>query len=304
MEIHSEIQIQQNSKTCNFKTVITMAVCDYPFFKYSSRYGRDVPVPCGRCPNCKLRRINGWVFRLMQEERRSIAAHFVTFTYDTEFVPISANGFMTLRKSDFQDFMKRLRKLCDTPIKYYVAGEYGSKNKRPHYHAIIFNVADEDLYFKAWALGGVQLGGVHVGAVTSSSISYTAKYIDKQEFRSVHGRDDRVPEFSMMSKHLGDNYLTDEVKSYHRADVSRVYVNTNGYKVSMPRYYRDKIFTELDREAQAEILQASNIDKAKLLRKQFDAIGYPESYNFYAWIEAQRAGRANKYYSSSKNRDL
>jgi len=240
----------------------------------------------------------------MQEERRSTAAHFVTFTYDTQFVPISPNGFMTLRKSDFQDFMKRLRKLCDAPIKYYVAGEYGSKNKRPHFHAIIFNVANEDLYFKAWSLGGVQLGSIDVGTVTTESIAYTAKYIDKQEFRSYHGRDDRIPEFSMMSKHLGDNYLTDDIKDYHKADVSRVYVHNGNYKVSMPRYYRDKIFSELDREAQAEILQASNIDKAKLLRERFDSLNYPHDYSFYAWIEAQRAGRANKYYSSFKDRKL
>lgn len=281
-----------------------MAVCDYPFYKYSSRYGRDVPVPCGRCPNCKLRRINGWVFRLMQEERRSIAAHFVTFTYDTQFVPISANGFMTLRKSDFQDFMKRLRKLCDTTIKYYVAGEYGSKNKRPHFHAIIFNVSDDDLYYKAWSLGGVQLGGIQIGTVTTDSISYTAKYIDKQEFRSYHGRDDRVPEFSMMSKHLGDNYLTDDVKDYHCADLSRVYVINAGYKVSMPRYYRDKIFSEQDREVQAEILQTSNVNNAKALRVQFDALNYPPDYSFYRWIESQRAGRANKYFSSFNDRKL
>lgn len=154
--------------------------CDSPFFVTPKGRFSAVPVPCGRCPPCKQRRVNSWVFRLMQEEKRSSSAYFVTLTYDTRFVPISDNGFMTLRKKDYQDFMKRLRKLSPhVSIKYYAAGEYGSKFNRPHYHAIMFNVPDIELFAKAWSLDGIQLGAVHVGSVTGDSIAYTMKYIAK-----------------------------------------------------------------------------------------------------------------------------
>ena len=66
-------------------------------------------LPCGKCPNCYARRISGWSFRLMEEDKVSSSSYFITLTYDNP--PMSENGFMTLKKSDFQKFMKRLRKL-------------------------------------------------------------------------------------------------------------------------------------------------------------------------------------------------
>jgi len=108
-------------------------MCDSPFFVLPKAAVEKVPVPCGRCPPCKLRRVNGWVFRMLEEEKVSSSSHFVTLTYDTSTVPISDNGFMTLRKRDFQLFMKRLRKLClDAKLKDYAVGEYGTNYKRPH----------------------------------------------------------------------------------------------------------------------------------------------------------------------------
>lgn len=139
--------------------------CDSPI--WINRAGKDFPVPCGTCPPCKIRRVNEWVFRLTwEEERNALSSHFVTLTYDSLHVPISPHGFMTLRKKDFQDYMKRLRKLHANvapdwpPIKYYAVGEYGDLNRRPHYHAIIFNVSNDKYFADAWSLNGTQIGGV------------------------------------------------------------------------------------------------------------------------------------------------
>lgn len=151
-----------------------MSNCDSPYWVMPKMGIEKVPVPCGRCPICKHRRVNTWVFRLSQELKRSVSGHFVTFTYDTRHVPISDNGFMTLRKKHFQDFMKRLRKLEPNHLKYYAVGEYGTHNNRPHYHAIIFNVLDTGSYASAW-----EFGQIHIGHVSSDSIAYTMKYIDK-----------------------------------------------------------------------------------------------------------------------------
>jgi len=174
--------------------------CDSPFYVLPKAALEKVPVPCGRCPPCKRRRVDSWVFRLLQEELTHETAHFVTLTYDTRSVPISPNGFMTLDRGEFPRFMKRLRKLTTNKLKYYMCGEYGTQRSRPHYHAIIFGVPKDSLYFDAWSLGGNSLGNVVVGTVTGDSIAYTMKYIDKSTWKQKHGRDDRVPEFSLMSK--------------------------------------------------------------------------------------------------------
>jgi len=282
-------------------------ICDTPYFVLPSKAAVEkIPVPCGKCPTCKARRVNTWVFRLMQEELVSSSAHFVTLTYDTRFVPISNNGFMTLRKKDFQDYMKRLRKLVPgATLKYYVAGEYGSKNRRPHYHAIIFNVPDSQLFFDAWALGGDPLGSVHVGTVTSDSVAYTMKYIDKANFRTLHGRDDRIPEFSLMSKGLGKSYLSPAVVSYHKADISRMYVSKlSGHKLPMPRYYRNKIFSDAEKQAQLSIIQEVVSSADAVSRRNHD-VQYGDRFTYEQAKESGKYSRYRRHYHSSKqNRTL
>lgn len=156
--------------------------------------------PCGKCKDCKGRRASGWSFRLMQEEKRSDSALFVTLTYSTSTVPITKNGFMSLSKQDVQKFFKRLRKLLpETKIKYYVVGEYGGKTMRPHYHAIIFN-ADEQSVISAWGLDRTAIGSIFFGTVTGASVGYTLKYMMKAPKIPLHRNDDRIREFALSSK--------------------------------------------------------------------------------------------------------
>lgn len=222
---------------------------------YRLKTGEDVP--CGKCPICLKRRASGWAFRLMEEDKWAKSAHFVTFTYDPQVVPMTRNQYMTLCKRDMQLYFKRLRKLHGKAvrIKYYVAGEYGGKTFRPHYHAIIFN-ADMEKIGSAWTLDGQVLGHVHIDQVTGASINYTIKYMCKTSRIPLHENDDRQPEFSHMSKGLGSSYVNQASRKYHRViqdgkldvDNSRMFlVMPGGYKVAMPRYYKNKLFDEFDR---------------------------------------------------------
>ena len=145
--------------------------CDSPIYVDNPRPWTGtyyVPVPCGNCAVCQRNKVTSWVFRLMQEDKDAIASHFVTLTYDNEHVPLSDNGFPTLRKDDLRLFWKRLRRRQSRKIKYYVVGEYGSKTYRPHYHAIVFNVESTDYFVEAWPAGHVD-----VGTVTDKSVGYT-----------------------------------------------------------------------------------------------------------------------------------
>ena len=105
--------------------------CDTPYSVKPKGWLNAIDVPCGKCPNCKKRRVNEWVFRLQEEDKVSSTSYFITLTYDTVVVPISPNGFMTLKKRDLQLFWKRLRKAIGKgpKIRYYAVGEYGSKSK-------------------------------------------------------------------------------------------------------------------------------------------------------------------------------
>lgn len=167
-------------------------------------------VPCGKCPNCRAKRVSNWSVRLMQELKDSTSAHFLTLTYDTNSVHITPNGFMDLSKRDVQLFFKRLRKahaknnaFKGRRLKYYLCGEYGGRSFRPHYHIILFNAAIE-LIQPAWQLGMVHYGDER--GVNEASVGYTLKYISKPNRIPLHRNDDRTPEFSLMSKGLA--YLT------------------------------------------------------------------------------------------------
>lgn len=274
-------------------------MCDSPYFhRPSLEYADSIPFPCGRCPVCKRRRVNQWVFRLRQEDKISKSSLFVTLTYGSK-VPLTSNGYMTLQKRDFQLFLKRLRKIqakkCDWKIKYYAAGEYGEQRFRPHYHAIMFNVFDMEDINKAW-----QLGDIHVGKVSGASIAYTAKYIDKSKRIPLHARDDRQKEFSLMSKGLGSNYLTPAMIKYHKRHLQDNYVtDIDGNKIAIPRYYRDRIFTDDERMEARFHINTQKYRRRNLKRRRVEAL-YQDRVSLEAYEDSEKIGRYNKFYSKQK----
>lgn len=66
-----------------------------------------------------------------------------------------------------------------------------------------------------------------------------------------------------MSKGLGENYLTDSMVKWHHDDLdNRMYVTTDqGQKVSMPRYYKQKVYTEMERKRIAYFAVKKAIEK-------------------------------------------
>lgn len=236
-------------------------------------------IPCGVCVECLRRRSFGWTFRMLEECKVSSSVAFTTFTYDDEHLPFSENGFPTLRKKDFQDFIKRLRhKVAEASpklpkLKYYMCGEYGTETFRPHYHAIMYNLPinffnDFEILQGIWQNGFIDIQPPKEGAFV-----YVTKYVMKNTFKAKEGIvdtetgeiivDDREKEFSLMSKNLGANFLTPQMIKYLK-DRLQSYVNLYGYRVALPRYYRDKIFTTREKkimsDAAAEAREANFIE--------------------------------------------
>lgn len=299
-------------------------MCDTPFNVRNPKFhltGRDlyIPVPCGKCPACKQKRTSHWSFRMMQETKRHKNSHFITFTYETP--PISGNGFPTLRPADWQKFIRAYRHHFryravnpDTgrrkwyydkvpKIRYYVAGEYGEERGRPHYHAVCYGMSPV-LASTIWQSVVDGAGHTFTGNLTFASAGYTAKYINKFQFKRRHERDDRHPEFSLMSKGLGSNYLSDAMVKYHQSDISRNYaIMDGGHKVSLPRYYRLRVYDEFDRARQSEmILQQQR--EAELTR-QADHIRKFGSIDGYTRAQHEARSRViDRFNNSPKRKDL
>ena len=158
------------------------------------------------------------------------SSSFITLTYSEENLPENK----TVKKKDFQDFMKRFRKNVDRKIKYYACGEYGLLGDRPHYHAIVFGLhpKDKNLIDDSWCRGFTD-----VKLATYDRMKYVAKYINKKYFDELEydtyicvGRENV---FGLQSQGLGKQYALDNKEQI----LSDGYVRCNGAKCSIPRYY-------------------------------------------------------------------
>lgn len=179
-----------------------------------------IPFPCGQCLPCRINRRRVWTLRLMLENFYHEKSSFVTLTYRDDDLPFAlCSGLPVVEKRDCQLWLKRLRKrFYGTEIRYYLAGEYGTRNKRPHYHAILYGISPEQLDPQFFLYGGKSggekglekrstplsqtwpFGMVHVGEVTRESIQYVAGYVTKKFTKKGDGY---VPEFSLMSRRPG-----------------------------------------------------------------------------------------------------
>lgn len=200
-------------------------------------------------------------------------------------------------------------------IKYYACGEYGTKSKRPHYHIILLNADIKTLIGEkygtqyeigniildgatpyecdSWRNGEDLIGHITVGTLTAASVGYTLKYITKGRTVPLHRRDDREPEFSLMSKKIGAKYLNDNMKHWHHADRNnRMFCTTqDGTKIAMPRYFKEKIYTKYQREKIAKHMENKDIQAYQQL---------PESEKD---ILALREQNIRSYFSSINGRE-
>lgn len=234
----------------------------------------SLSVPCGKCLACLSNRRNEWAFRLEQEYKYSSSAYFVTLTYDEKHLRTNKS----LNKRDVQLYLKRLRKRDGThKIRYYAVGEYGTKSARPHYHILLFNVANESAIREGWCDSrAMPIGFVHIGKVTQASVAYTLKYM-VQPFQEVEGLE---KPFSLMSRGygIGGRYLTDQMVQWHR-DNDANYVIRDGIKSRLSRFYKSKIWydlTDRERVSKAAILQSLQSQEAERreLEKRYGSRGH------------------------------
>lgn len=278
-------------------------------------------IPCLKCNFCLQDRRNGWAIRLHYEWKRSISANFLTLTYNNESMPTVETDrtkaerwrwgtFMTLDKKHLTKFHDALwtanrrfikSQTYDTRTykemlkkyspKFYSVGEYGSKDHRPHYHVIVFNLHPKVLLKMriraSYEQGELEKGGIwnygHVqrGEVNNASIAYTAKYLIDKDEQFVCPQ--QVRPFAIMSKGLGDNYL--ENKKFHidkgdKPEEWRLYIPFDGKKYKMPRYYKDKIFSPEERQQFGELGTAfNNKRRAETMQPFIEEYGEVKGWN-------------------------
>lgn len=148
-------------------------------YRYDEVGNPSIMYPCGKCILCLERKRRQWALRMEMETKYAKSAFFVTLTYNDENVPY-LNDVQSLRKKDYQSFLKNLRKRLPYPIRFFGVGEYGLRSQRPHYHLILwlpdFIRRDKlsNIIGNVWRKGFVQ-----VDEATDGRMYYIAKYCCK-----------------------------------------------------------------------------------------------------------------------------
>jgi hypothetical protein len=219
---------------------------------------RPIELPCGNCIGCRQTKQRDWATRCMNEAQMHSQNSFITLTYEGDIGP-------ELNYQDFREFMWRLRshdrrKDKKAKTRFFMCGEYGEQNKRPHFHALLFgrdwkdktpigkNLYESKELNRLWAQGYAS-----VGAVTAESAAYVAGYVTKKypsdTADRIYSRVDlrtgeisRVPnEFGHMSLKPGigaawyDKYKNEV--SYARDEIIR----QGGEKTAVPKYYQERL---------------------------------------------------------------
>ena len=283
---------------------------------YRESNGIKLTIKCGQCSGCKLENARQWAIRIKHEASMHTNNSFITLTYDDEHLPGETeynddewptsckwpkppSGSLVLKH--WQDFMKRLRKSqSHKKLSFYHCGEYGEKQGRPHYHAIIFNHQFTDLIpipRKKDLHTSEQLktlwgkGHISVGSVTFESASYVASYVQKkingpqaEAINQSNGlkhyermtREGEVitlkKEYATMSRRPG---IASRWLAQHHTDIyPSDFVTHKGSKHSLPIYY-DKQYELLTQEI-PEIMQ-DILKKRQLKMKKLAHLFTPEA---------------------------
>lgn len=237
-------------------------------WRFSLLYKRLL-LPCGQCTRCRLELSRQWATRCMQEAQMHNANCSVLLTYNDTHLPKDNS----LHHRHFQLFFKRLRKFyAPLEIKYYMGGEYGDENGRPHYHACLFGIDFHDKTYHRKSPAGSKIyisktldklwgmGNCGIGALNFEMAAYIARYILKkvngdtaalyyQRFDPITGEIWQVkPEYNESSNGIGKNWL----HKYWNDVYPHGHIIVRGNKANTPRYY-DKILKRTDPETLEKI---------------------------------------------------
>ena len=279
-----------------------------------------ISVGCGWCEECRKKLANEWRIRLYEEYKENNKAEFVTLSFSPEGIRKLEEEIIEKKYKGIEGeeidvnllasyairmYTERWRKKYKTAQRHWIITELGHKNsERIHLHGIIWNTTDtpgdefkKDIEEK-WQYGTVYIGKY----VNEKTINYITKYITKLD--TYHkGYKQKI----ITSKGIGKAYINSEQakrNQYRGEETNTTYKTENGYIIELPRYYKDKIYTE----EQKSKLWTNLLDKEKIFIKgvKFDKTNQDDTeYRniFYNTLKTARESNNTVGYGNNKTQN-
>jgi hypothetical protein len=144
-------------------------------------------------------------------------------------------------------FLERWRKEHKKSVRHWLVTEIGGQyTERIHLHGILWTDESIEEVKKHWQYGFVILGDGKEHYVNEKTINYIVKYINKT--------DEKHKEYNskiFTSKGIGANYMQRKdikINAYNKGKTIETYRTKTGYKLGLPIYYRNYIYSEEERE--------------------------------------------------------
>lgn len=277
---------------------------------------------CAECLRNRVYDKRVWCHRMDLEARCHANNSFLTLTYSDENLPKPGHKFYptevpgSLVQAHVVNFNKSLLQALKSEglsgYRYFFVGEYGDQTERPHYHAALFGVGPEyeDVVRRVWKKGHVMMAELNI-----ASIRYITGYVTKKMNAPGDDRlNGRWPEFRLMSKGLGRNYVPSIVSALDceqgeqlLTDDVPTSLRLHGRNMPLGRYMRDKIRKEVYKDdlpqQLAELLGSASLYRsARSLTKSDKAMqAMYENYvnssmsQKMTFLEFLRSKRGQKY---------
>nr|WAE43645.1 MAG: replication initiator protein [Microviridae sp.] len=225
-----------------------------------------VPIACGRCMECAKAKQREWRVRLQEEIKTKQNGVFVTLTFSEEKLEEIRAKYNTrgwIRDNQcatyaVRHFLEKWRKQHKVSVRHWLVTELGSEyTERIHLHGIMWLIQREDVYKieQIWQYGYVHIGKrkdkhgkpIYSNWVNNQTVNYITKYVNKldekhREYQSI----------ILCSKGIGSEYTNkrngDWLKNKKGETTNESYRLNDGTKVKLPIYYRNKIYSEEDKE--------------------------------------------------------
>lgn len=240
-----------------------------------------VPVGCGKCIECKKQKARNWQVRLHEEIRHDKKGQFVTLTFsDEEYKKLSEeitgvtdyNLDNEIATIGTRRFLERWRKKYKTSVKHWLVTELGHNGtENIHIHGLLWTNENKNTIEKIWKYGWVYIGEY----VNEKTINYIVKYINKTD-KDHPNYNSKI----LTSSGIGNKYLEridSKLNKYKTTETDETYKTRQGIKLNLPIYYRNKIYTEEQREK----LWLEKLDKEErwVCGEKVDISKNEENYN-------------------------
>lgn len=226
---------------------------------------KKVPIGCGDCMECRKQKARGWQVRLLEDLKEHKNGKFITLTFSGEAL-LKLRDYVNRDKEKPYEgyeldnmtciaavrlFLERWRKEYKKSLRHWFVTELGhSGTEHVHIHGIVWTDQDIKNVVRHWQYGHVWIGeqknGKVINYVNERTVNYIVKYVHKVDEKHRYYKS-----MILTSAGIGRCYTKGhdwKKNKYKGKATDTTYRSRQGFKIAMPNYWRNKIYTEHERE--------------------------------------------------------